>query len=115
MVGWAIRHHSPHQLAAIAAIGGKRDRSGWPTSQDGAQKLGGSCRAAEHLRLIGVELQMVPVRNGVHIGGGDFFKVHPGFGGSGNLADIQDSIGPSAKAMLDDMVWWAKATMTAKV
>jgi NAD(P)H-dependent FMN reductase len=75
----------------------------------------GGTRAAEHLRLIGVELQMVPVRNGVHIGGGDFFKVHPGFGGSGNLADIQGSIGPSAKAMLDDMVWWAKATMAAKV
>lgn len=74
----------------------------------------GGTRAAEHLRLIGVELQMVPVRNGVHIGGGDFFKVHPGFGGSGNLADIQGSIGPSAKAMLDDMVWWAKATMAAK-
>ena len=74
----------------------------------------GGTRAAEHLRLIGVELQMVPVRNGVHIGGGDFFRVHPGFGGSGNLADIEASIGGSAKAMLDDMVWWAKATMAAR-
>jgi NAD(P)H-dependent FMN reductase len=74
----------------------------------------GGTRAAEHLRLIAVELQMVPVRNGVHIGGGDFFKVHPGFGGSGNLADIAGSIEPSAKAMLDDMAWWAKATMAAR-
>lgn len=74
----------------------------------------GGTRAAEHLRLIAVELQMVPVRNGVHIGGGDFFKVHPGFGGSGNLGDIAGSIEPSAKAMLDDMAWWAKATMAAK-
>ncbi len=74
----------------------------------------GGTRAAEHLRLIAVELQMVPVRNGVHIGGGDFFRVHPGFGGSGNLADIEASIGGSAKAMLDDMVWWAKATMAAR-
>lgn len=74
----------------------------------------GGARAAEHLRLIAVELQMVPVRNGVHIGGGDFFKVHPGFGGSGNLADIAGSITPSAKAMLDDIVWWAKATKAAR-
>ncbi|MES2914526.1 MAG: NAD(P)H-dependent oxidoreductase [Pseudomonadota bacterium] len=74
----------------------------------------GGTRAAEQLRLMAVELQMVPVRNGVHIGGGDFFKVHPGFGGTGNLADIEGSIAPSAKAMLDDVVWWAKATMTAR-
>jgi NAD(P)H-dependent FMN reductase len=74
----------------------------------------GGTRAAEHLRLIGVELQMVPVRNGVHIGGGDFFRVHPGFGGSGNLGDIEGSIAPSAKAMLDDLAWWAKATMAAR-
>ncbi len=74
----------------------------------------GGTRAAEHLRLIAVELQMVPVRNGVHIGGGDFFRVHPGFGGSGNLADIAGSIEPSAKAMLDDVAWWARATMAAR-
>jgi NAD(P)H-dependent FMN reductase len=74
----------------------------------------GGTRAAEHLRLIAVELQMVPVRNGVHIGGGDFFRVHPGFGGSGNLGDIEGSIAPSAKAMLDDVAWWARATMAAR-
>ena len=74
----------------------------------------GGTRAAEHLRLIAVELQMVPVRNGVHIGGGDFFRVHPGFGGSGNLGDIAASIEPSAKALLDDMAWWAKATKAAR-
>jgi len=74
----------------------------------------GGARAAEHLRMIGVELQMVPVRNAVHIGGGDFFKVHPGFGGSGNLADIETSIGAAAQAMLDDMVWWANATKAAR-
>ena len=74
----------------------------------------GGTRAAEHLRNISVELQMVPVRHGVHIGGGDFFKVHPGFGGSGNLADIAGSIEPSAKALLDDMAWWANATKAAR-
>ena len=74
----------------------------------------GGARALEHLRCIAVELQMVPVRNAVHIGGGDFWKVHPGMGGSGNLADIEGAILPSAKLTLDDVVWWAKATMAAR-
>ena len=74
----------------------------------------GGARATEHLRNIAVELQMVPVRNGVHIGGGDFWKVHPGFGGSGNLADIEGSIGASATALLDDITWWANATKAAR-
>jgi NAD(P)H-dependent FMN reductase len=74
----------------------------------------GASTAVSHLRVIGVELQMVPVRNAVLIGGGDFWKVHPGFGGSGNLTDIEGSIKPSAKALLDDMAWWAKATMAAR-
>ena len=74
----------------------------------------GGARALEHLRCIAVELQMVPVRNAVHIGGGDFWKVHPGMGGSGNLADIEATLLPSAKLTLDDLVWWAKATMAAR-
>jgi NAD(P)H-dependent FMN reductase len=75
--------------------------------------MGGSL-ALSHLRVIGVELQMVPVRSAVHIGGSDFFRVHPGFGGSGNMADIEAGILGSAKAMLDDVIWWAKATKSAK-
>lgn len=74
----------------------------------------GGARALEHLRLIAVELQMVPTRNAVHIGGGDFWKVHPGMGGSGNLADIEGALIPSATATLDDLAWWAKATMAAR-
>lgn len=74
----------------------------------------GATSATQHLRTIGVELQMVPTRNAVHIGGSDFFKVHSGFGGSGNLADIEGAIGPSATAALDDLVWWARATMAAR-
>ena len=74
----------------------------------------GGTRAMEHLRNIAVELQMVPTRNAVHLGMGDFFKVHPGFGGSGNMGDIEASISGPAKAMLDDVVWWANATIAAK-
>jgi NAD(P)H-dependent FMN reductase len=74
----------------------------------------GGARALEHLRLIGVEMQMVPTRNAVHLGMGDFFKVHPGMGGSGNVADVEANLLPSVKASLDDLAWWAKATMAAK-
>lgn len=88
----------------------------WAKKPFGAIAYGsmGGTSALAHLRMIGVELQMVPVRNTVHIGGGDLMKVHPGFGGSANLADIEAHLLPSAKAMLDDVAWWAKATMAAK-
>ncbi len=74
----------------------------------------GGARALEHLRGIAVELQMAPVRNAVHIGGGDFWKVHPGVGGSGNITDIEGGLMPSAKATLDDVVWWANALKAAR-
>jgi NAD(P)H-dependent FMN reductase len=74
----------------------------------------GGTRALEHLRTIAVELQMVPTRNAVHLGMGDFFKVHPGMGGSGKMADVEANLLPAVKATLDDVVWWAKATMAAK-
>lgn len=88
----------------------------WAKKPMGAIAYGsmGGARALEHLRVIGVELSMVPVRNAVHIGGGAFWQVHPGFGGSGKLEDIEAAIGPSATALLDDMAWWAKATMAAR-
>jgi NAD(P)H-dependent FMN reductase len=74
----------------------------------------GGTRAMEHLRNIAVELQMVPVRNAVHLGMGDFFKVHPGFGGSGNMADVEGNLLQAAGASLDDLVWWANATKAAR-
>lgn len=74
----------------------------------------GGARALEHLRSIAVELQMVPVRNAVHIGGGDFFKIHPGFGGSGDLGEIEGAILKSAEATLEDLAWWGKATKAAR-
>ena len=88
----------------------------WAKKPFGAIGYGsmGAANALGHLQNIGVELQMVPTRNNVRIGGSDFFKVHSGFGGSGNLADIEATIAPSAKAMLDDVVWWANATKAAR-
>lgn len=73
----------------------------------------GGVRAVEHLRNIAVELQMVPVRSAVHIGMVDFFKVHP-LGSNAAIEEIEANILPAAKSTLDDLAWWAKATMAAR-
>lgn len=73
----------------------------------------GGARAVEHLRNIAVELQMVPVRNAVHIGGGDFMAVHP-MGGNAPISEIEDHILPSLEATLEDVAWWTKATKAAR-
>lgn len=93
-----------------------QDYTGWNRKAMAAIAYGsmGGARALEHLRTISVELQMAAARNAVHIGGSDFFKVHPGMGGSGNMADIEENLLGSAKATLDDLVWWAKAAKAAR-
>jgi NAD(P)H-dependent FMN reductase len=73
----------------------------------------GAARAIEHLRLIGVELQMVSTHAAVHIGGSDFMAIHPMFGKK-PITEIEAILLPSAKAALDELVWWARATMAAK-
>jgi NAD(P)H-dependent FMN reductase len=74
----------------------------------------GAARAIEHLRGIGSELQMVSTRSVVHIGGADFMAIHPGLGGKQTLEDIEGHLLPSANAALDELSWWAKATMAAR-
>lgn len=73
----------------------------------------GAARAAEHLRQIGVELQMVPCRNAVHIGGAEFLKVHP-MGENAEMATIAHAIEPAAEAMLDELALWADVTRQAR-
>jgi NAD(P)H-dependent FMN reductase len=74
----------------------------------------GGARALEHLRGVGAELQMVSTRSAVHVGGGDLMAVHPGFGGKQTMEDIEGHLLPSATAALDELMWWAKATMAAR-
>ena len=64
-------------------------------------------------RGIGVELQMVSTHAAVHIGGGDFMAVHPMFGKQ-PIEAIEANLLASAKTALDELVWWARATMAAK-
>jgi NAD(P)H-dependent FMN reductase len=71
----------------------------------------GAARAVEQLRMIGVELQMAPLRSGVHIGGTDFvgMLLH------GKTFADATHLEPSAAAMLDELAWWAKALKAARV
>lgn len=73
----------------------------------------GGARALEHLRLIGVELQMVSTRTAVHIGGSDFFAVFPGAGNQ-PIETIEQNLLPAAKTAFDELVWWARAMMAAR-
>ena len=83
-----------------------------PFTAIGYGGVGGS-RAIEHLRGIGVELQMVSTRAAVHIGGSDFMSISPR-GGNKPIEAIEAGLLPSANAALDELSWWAKATMAAR-
>ena len=74
----------------------------------------GAARAVEHLRLVAVELQMVSTHAAVHIGGVDFMTVFP-MGGNKPIEEIEKNLLPSAQTAIDELVWWAKATMAAKL
>ena len=56
---------------------------------------------------------MVSTHAAVHIGGADFMTVFPR-GGNKPIEEIEAHLMPSAKTALDELVWWAKATMAAK-
>jgi NAD(P)H-dependent FMN reductase len=72
----------------------------------------GGGRAVEQLRLVAIELQMAPIRQGVHI----FFDAY--------MAMVKDpvpvdpakfaSVQPSADTMLDQLIWWTNALKSAR-
>ncbi len=70
----------------------------------------GGARAVEQLRLIAVELQMAPIRSGVHIQWADYMPVAKGEKKLGELQHLNDT----AVTMLDQLAWWAKALKTAR-
>lgn len=71
----------------------------------------GAARAVEHARTIAIELQMVPVRSAVHIAGGDFYSVVMK---GAPMRSIEANLLPAAKDLLDQMVWWGRATKAAR-
>lgn len=71
----------------------------------------GGAFAIQNARVIAVELQMVPVRAAVHIGGSEYVKVvhqrQP-------MTEIEPAILPSANDLLDEIIWWGNATKAAR-
>lgn len=69
----------------------------------------GGVRATEALRLITIELQMVPLRNAVNI-------ARPEFGALRSGKDFADfpALAQSAGRMLDDLLWWTQALNAAR-
>ena len=73
----------------------------------------GGARALEHLRGVGIELQMVSTWAAVHIGGSDFYAISP-LGSNKPIEEIEEHLRAGAKDALDELMWWANATMAAR-
>ena len=71
----------------------------------------GGARAIEHLRNIMVELQAVPVRQAIHIGGSDFVPI---MFGQKTWDETKVNFDQFVPDVLDNLVWWTNATKTAR-
>ena len=71
----------------------------------------GGARAIEHLRNIMVELQAVPVRHAVHIGGSDFMPIMMG---QTTWEASKSKFDPFVPGMLNNLLWWTNATRNAR-
>jgi NAD(P)H-dependent FMN reductase len=69
----------------------------------------GGARAVEQLRLSAIELQMAPIRTGVHITWPVYTEVTNGK----NLSDFE-FLNDDAGELLDQLVWWANALLEAR-
>jgi NAD(P)H-dependent FMN reductase len=73
----------------------------------------GGVRAVEHLRAIGIELQMAPCQRAVAINMSELIKVHPNAGNEPFTA-VDAILRPAATAMFDDLAWWGNALRAAR-
>ncbi|WP_328451822.1 NADPH-dependent FMN reductase [Amycolatopsis sp. NBC_00438] len=69
--------------------------------------ISGGLRAVEHLRAVFAELHAVTIRETV-----SFHGAHTRFGADGVPTD--DSAGVAAKALLDQLEWWARSLTEAR-
>ena len=70
----------------------------------------GAARAVEQLRLVAAELQMVSVRNAVHLGRVEFLGIWQ----QGKSFDDFPHLAQSASGLLDELAWWAKTLKSAR-
>ncbi len=71
----------------------------------------GGARAVEHLRLIAIELQMVPIRNAVHIPGEQYFQA---LFGKMDVKDLFAQQKDKVQAMISQLLWWARVLQKAR-
>ena len=71
----------------------------------------GGARAIEQLRQVVAELSMVSVRESVHVFGIQFPAVREG---GQAAADVFSALGPRMTAMIDHLLWWARALTQAR-
>ena len=92
------------------------DYVGWNRKPMGVVGYGsvGAARAIEQLRLMAIELQMVPVRAGVHIGGSDFFRVSAYNPNPEPMSALDGVLSGSFKDMLDQVSWYARILKEAR-
>jgi NAD(P)H-dependent FMN reductase len=69
--------------------------------------ISGGLRAVEHLRAVFAELHAVTIRETV-----SFHGAHARFGDDG--VPLDDAAGVAAKAMLDQLEWWARSLTEAR-
>ena len=74
----------------------------------------GAARAIEQLRTMAIELQMVPVRAGVHIGGSDFYRVSAYNPNPEPMEALDGVLGGSMKDTLDQVSWYASVLKPAR-
>jgi NAD(P)H-dependent FMN reductase len=93
-----------------------QDYVGWNRKPMGVVAYGsvGGARAVEQLRTMAVELQMVPVRAGVHIGGSDFYRVSAYNPNPQPMEALDGILAGSLKDMLDQVSWYAGVLKPAR-
>ena len=69
----------------------------------------GGLRAAEQLRLVSIEVQMVPVRSAVFIP-----RAYGSFDEDGRLTADTEYREKSAADLLDELAWWANVLRDAR-
>jgi NAD(P)H-dependent FMN reductase len=70
----------------------------------------GAARAIEQLRLIAIELKLVPVQPAVHICRTEFVAIRQG----GKHFDDFPFLAQSAGLLLDEILWWATLLKKAR-